>query len=63
VAEHIALDVCPHIYCMYWLDEEMRGEFDDNNKCALPQTFILKSVVTKNEREKERANEFLQMQI
>jgi len=48
---------------MYWLDEEMRGEFDDNNKCALPQTFILKSVVTKNEREKERANEFLQMQI
>lgn len=33
----------------------MRSEFDDDNKCALSQTYILTTAVTKNEREKKSA--------
>jgi hypothetical protein len=45
------------------MDREMRGKFDDDNKCAPLQTYILTTAVTKNEREKRGRNEFLQMQI
>jgi len=55
VVQHIALDVCLYIYIYIygWIDWEMRSKFDDDNKCALSQTYILTTPLTKNEREKK----------
>ncbi len=40
------------------MDREMRGEIDDDNKCALSQTYILTTAATKNEREKGRMSSY-----
>jgi hypothetical protein len=47
-----------YIYIYEGMDREMRGEIDDDNKCALSQTYILTTAATKNEREKGRMSSY-----